>query len=571
MLLAAVSLGAGCGPLAPATDGAAVVDAAQVSSPPVDLSVPDSSPPDRSIADLAVIDLFAPDLAEETDQASPPVPDLSTIPDWATLPDLSSSPDLSPSPDLAGAWLAHCQDGVKDGFETDVDCGGGACRACAGGKTCKLGLDCLTGVCAKGACSASCSDGAQDGSETDIDCGGSCAPCAVGKLCGAGADCASGVCNGGHCAAPTCADKVRNGGESDVDCGGPCPGCPVGGKCGVGADCASAICARSLCAPATCGDRLEDDGETDIDCGGPCAPCAAGKACLVAADCVDAVCAAGRCVAGTCADGVRNQGESDVDCGGPCSGCGAGRACGAGDDCARSLICNASLCAAAPSCQAIKLGHPAAPDGNYTIDPDGAGPGAPFSAYCDQTQNGGGWMLVTPAMIDGEQNANCTTVLSTDGRGGLIAQIYANAGGCGKPTSSHDQLVLADVIPWTQVRATWTFAGGSSCWSIFGDATDVGEPTNLIPFTAGVDAISAQVRMGGANGDAFDGVDTRCDNQPTNFWHSLNGSAPRSANVVLRRKAQNTLAGLAVGTSCTQYAAGTMSPTWWKLTDVFVR
>jgi alpha-tubulin suppressor-like RCC1 family protein len=44
-----------------------------------------------------------------------------------------------------------------------------------------------------------CSDGLKNGAETDIDCGGSCAPCADGKSCGAAPDCASHVCTGALC------------------------------------------------------------------------------------------------------------------------------------------------------------------------------------------------------------------------------------------------------------------------------------------------------------------------------------------------------------------------------------
>lgn len=40
-----------------------------------------------------------------------------------------------------------------------------------------------------------CADGIKNGTETDVDCGGPCAPCTTGKLCGVGTDCASGICS----------------------------------------------------------------------------------------------------------------------------------------------------------------------------------------------------------------------------------------------------------------------------------------------------------------------------------------------------------------------------------------
>ncbi len=42
---------------------------------------------------------------------------------------------------------AQCNDGLVDGKETDVDCGGGDCSGCADGKKCQAGADCADGVC----------------------------------------------------------------------------------------------------------------------------------------------------------------------------------------------------------------------------------------------------------------------------------------------------------------------------------------------------------------------------------------------------------------------------------------
>jgi hypothetical protein len=72
---------------------------------------------------------------------------------------------------------AQCNDGVKDGAETSVDCGGGTCHACV----------------------TQCTDGIKNGAETDIDCGGgTCPACGGAKTCAASTDCISnGSPNGG--------------------------------------------------------------------------------------------------------------------------------------------------------------------------------------------------------------------------------------------------------------------------------------------------------------------------------------------------------------------------------------
>src|SRR5207253_2216076 len=51
----------------------------------------------------------------------------------------------------------------------------------------------------------SCNDGQRNGSETDVDCGGgACPACAAGRSCGASTDCASAYCAAGTCRQPTC-------------------------------------------------------------------------------------------------------------------------------------------------------------------------------------------------------------------------------------------------------------------------------------------------------------------------------------------------------------------------------
>jgi gliding motility-associated-like protein len=73
-----------------------------------------------------------------------------------------------------------CSDGIKNGTETSVDCGGPSCPTCP-----------------------NCYNGIQDGNETSIDVGPSCP-------------------NASHCN-----NGIMDGDETSVDCGGSCVVCPV--------------------------------------------------------------------------------------------------------------------------------------------------------------------------------------------------------------------------------------------------------------------------------------------------------------------------------------------------------
>ena len=128
-------------------------------------------------------------------------------------------------------------------------CSAGSCVA----SSCSTSADCSAGdVCVGGTCHApTCSDNIKDGQETDVDCGGNtCGVCVVGHACLTGTDCTTGICSGGFCQQPSCSDGIKNGTETDRDCGGgTCGACAMGLSCLVGSDCISGTCTGGICTP----------------------------------------------------------------------------------------------------------------------------------------------------------------------------------------------------------------------------------------------------------------------------------------------------------------------------------
>ncbi len=219
-----------------------------------------------------------------------------------------------------------CEDGVQNGDETGVDCGGGACAPCSSEGSCFDGIrnrdeqrvDCGGQFCVD--CDVvTCNDGRQNGDETGTDCGGTLCPACDTITCDdglqngneTGRDC------GGDCpACATCNDNIQNQGEEKIDCGGlNCPACP------------------------SCDDGQQNGDETGRDCGGPCGPC---PTCFdgvqngdeEAVDCGGPTCSPCQPDLATCDDGFLNGGEAGIDCGGTC-----GTSCGElwqGDICSRT-------------------------------------------------------------------------------------------------------------------------------------------------------------------------------------------------------------------------------------------
>lgn len=140
-------------------------------------------------------------------------------------------------------------------LETCIDaehCGGrcneaGACLQCLDASHCDTGHTCEPGnVCSR------CDDGLKNGDETNVDCGGSCPLCP--GTCNVDTDCPNGYCWKGLCA--RCDDGVKNGNEHDIDCsmygdGGRCPIC-YGILCEKDTDCASNACEHGLCCKTPC-------------------------------------------------------------------------------------------------------------------------------------------------------------------------------------------------------------------------------------------------------------------------------------------------------------------------------
>jgi hypothetical protein len=171
----------------------------------------------------------------------------------------------------------HCEDGEKDESESDVDCGGNCTAKCDINESCVRNSDCVSGLCnltTRKCRIASCFDNIRDGSESDIDCGGNClAKCEEGKYCLNNSDCRSKICNNITLKCEKderCYNKKKDAsaGETDIDCGGICPPCGENKQCSEDADCAFGL----LCLDGACRSKAIENNTNTTDSDGDGVP-----------------------------------------------------------------------------------------------------------------------------------------------------------------------------------------------------------------------------------------------------------------------------------------------------------
>jgi hypothetical protein len=383
-----------------------------------DLGTADAGAPDAGFVDAGTPDAGTPDVgAPDTGLLDAGTPDAGTmdVPPEDRPPTCAASETLcdgrcvatATDPAHCGGCATRCPDGnvCRDGAcalvcpAPQVVCAGacvttandpahcGACgQACAAGQVCAAGtcrLACPTG---QTACGGSCVTLASDARH----CGGCDTVCAAGAACTAGA-----------CACPAgqvvCDDRCVDTTSSPAHCG------VCGRTCAPAR--ATAACVAGACRVAGCDqgfgdcDAMPDNGcETSVSADvANCGAC--GRTCTAAH--AASTCAAGACGLGACEAGFANcdamaGNGCEVDTRTSASSCG-----GCGTVCA-SGQCVGGSCVLPRSCLELKTQRPTTTSGRYTVDPDGAGAGAPLEVYCDMATLGGGWTYVATVTNNGD-------------------------------------------------------------------------------------------------------------------------------------------------------------------------
>ncbi|MEP7120197.1 MAG: hypothetical protein ABJE95_04765 [Byssovorax sp.] len=230
-----------------------------------------------------------------------------------------------------------------------------------------------------------CSDGLMNGNETAVDCGGDCKSC-NGTMCLDAAVCSSGNCVDGRCCDTACAGVCMvcnyspsvgtctftpRGGLDSVTCPDATQACDGAGVCkkASGQSCQQAsVCGSGVCFAGLCRVHTGDNCTEDVACGsgrcvmGKCADCSVGADCqsnaCTAPTCkapggapceMDTNCAGNQCKYGLCQDDINTACTSGSDClsrfcsGGTCKACSNNADC-PGGSCGSAPIVGYNVC-----------------------------------------------------------------------------------------------------------------------------------------------------------------------------------------------------------------------------------
>lgn len=158
-----------------------------------------------------------------------------------------------------GSGCPGCADGTPCG--SPAECSGMNCfnGACCTPKTC-AGLGATCGMFGDGCGATLACDGVKDGAETDVDCGGaSCPKCGMAQHCNGNADCISLACNFNICC--------------DSNCTAPCHSCVLPnqvGHCAAISGQNDAFCTAAnldICFKGTCLGGIGHSCTLDSQCG----------------------------------------------------------------------------------------------------------------------------------------------------------------------------------------------------------------------------------------------------------------------------------------------------------------
>lgn len=114
-----------------------------------------------------------------------------------------------------------CSDGNLSTLESDVDCGGYFClkkgKFCTDGKACHGNSDCASGSCVKDSC-VSCTNLVKDGHESDVDCGSTCdTKCGLNDKCNDSEDCINSlVCHNIDLQSDVYANQLAHGNSNST-------------------------------------------------------------------------------------------------------------------------------------------------------------------------------------------------------------------------------------------------------------------------------------------------------------------------------------------------------------------